>query len=292
MTFRQVIDPFNAGIKGAEILLCLARSSRLQLEQCLTLDLLLHNATLAKQQAIRRGEEDEANLFLGFECAIGAVRSELMMWILLKRDMPNEAWDRLVAAQMGCLDATRAHTAFADCERRLEALEQLEGQIFPPQVFMSAGFVSNRLDCSICGERYSKCEHLRGMPHMGQFCEVIQRNPRGDHVAQVKTPADKRCRIVSVKTKDGHRDKLSWEITPYKDGELFKEEDPLEAQMILMAFDRFPYLTATETILGPQLPASKSEPGELAAAEDDGELERSVVRDWTDHRRDGDIFAI
>lgn len=279
MSLEQVLDYFNAGIKEAEIFLCLARSSKLQLEQCFALDLLSYNATRIKHEAVRRGNENDANLFLGFECAIGAVRSELMMWILLKRDMPNEAWDRLVAAQMGCLDATRAHIGFAHCEQRLNDLEQLEGQIFPPQTFMSAGFVSNRLDCSVCGERYSKCEHLRGKPYMGQFCEVIHRNPRGDHVALVKTPADKRCRVVSFKTKDGHQDKLSWEITPYREDEVFKEDDTLEAQSILLAADRYPYLVPTEKILDPQLQALILGSGLLTAAEVEEEIEKTVVRD-------------
>ncbi|MBN3569211.1 hypothetical protein SB461_32210 [Burkholderia cenocepacia] len=251
MTLKQVVDYLNAGIEKAEVFLCLARSSKLQVEQCLALDLLSRIATRVKHEAVRHGDENNANLFLGFECAIGAVRSELMMWILLKRDMPNEAWNLLVAAQMGCLDATRAHIGFAHCEHRLNDLERLEGQIFPPQVFMSAGFVADRLDCSICGERYSKCEHLRGKPYMGQFCEVIHRNPRADHVAVVKTPADKRCRVISFKTKEGHRDKLSWEITPYADDEVIKEDDALEVQSILLTDDRYPYMTPTERVLGP-----------------------------------------
>lgn len=269
MTLPQVVEHFNKGIEDAEIFLCLARSSALQLEQCLALDLLLYNATRIKHEAVRRNEEDYANLFLGFECSIGAVRSELMMWLLLKRDRPNEAWDRLVAAEMGCLDATRAHQGFSHCAQRLKALEQLEGQLFPPQMFMSAGFVSDRLDCSICGERYSKCRHLRGMPYMGQFCEVIHRNPRGHHVATVKAPADKRCRVVSFKTKDGHRDKMSWEITPYKESEIFEENGPLEAEMIFLALDRYPYLAPTEKVLGPHFPQLKSE--EVAATADEGD---------------------
>ncbi|EAA7596743.1 hypothetical protein H1385_003157 [Salmonella enterica] len=258
MTFEEVINFFNNGIKEAEIFLCLARSSQLQLEQCLALDLLLYTATRIKHEEVHRGKEDNANLFLGFECAIGAVRSELMMWILLKLDMPNEAWDQLVAAQMGCLDASRAHRGFAHCEQRREVLEQLEDKIFPPQVFISAGFVSDRLDCSICGERYSQCEHLRGKPYMGQFCEVIHRNLRGDHVALVEAPEDKRCRVVSVKIKDGYQDKLSMETTPFKEGELFKEGDPLETKTVILALDRYPYLASTEKILGTQFPALKS----------------------------------
>lgn len=250
MTFQQAIDHFNSGIRAAEIFLFPARSSRLQLEQCVALDLLQYNATRLKRQAAQHGEEDAANLFLGFECAIGAIRSELLMWLLLKRDMPNEAWDCLVAAQMACLDATRAHSGFVDCARRLNALEQLEGQIFPPQAFLSAGFVSKRLDCSICGERYSKCQHLRGKPYMGEFCEVIHHEPQGDHVAFVQVPADKRCRVVSFKAKEGHRDKLSWEAEPYQDGEVFNEEDPLEAHTVFLTLDRYPYLAPTQKVLG------------------------------------------
>lgn len=268
MTLTQVVDYFNAGIKDAEVFLCLARSSKLQLAQCLNLDLLLHNATRIKHEAVRRGDENSANLFLGFECAIGAVRSELMMWILLKRDMPNEAWDCMVAAQMGCLDATRAHRGFADSERRWKDLERLEGQIFPPQTFMSAGFVAKGLECSICGGRYSKCEHLRGKPYMGRFCEVIHRDLRGDHVALVETPADKRCRVVSLKTKDGHRDKLSWDITPYANDEVFEENETLEVHGIFLTTDRYPYMVPTENIISVQLQAliSESVSGVLGAS--------------------------
>lgn len=249
ITLKQLIDYFNKRIQDAENLSSPARSSQLQSKQCLALDALLHSATQIKHEMIRRGDEGTANLFLGFECVIGGIRSELLMWILLKRDLPNEAWDRLVAVQMAYLDATRAHRGFAHCEQRLRELEEIEARIFPPQVFTSAGFVSERLDCSICGERYSKCQHLRGMPYMGEFCEIIHRDPRSDHVAIVKHPADKRCRVVSFRTKDGHRDKLSLEITPYKEGEQFNEGDPLEAKMIFLALDRYPYLAATEKIL-------------------------------------------
>jgi hypothetical protein len=267
VSLSQIIDHFNSGIKEAENFCCPARSSSLQREQCLALDLLLHNATLNKHRAANRGDENCANFFLGFECAIGAVRAQLMMWILLKQDRPDEAWGQLVAAQMGSLDATRAHMSFAHCERNLKDLEELEDKIFPPQVFMSAGFVADRLDCSICGGRYGKCGHLRGKPYMGEFCEVVHRNIRGDHAAITETPADKRCRVVSVKTKDGHRNKLSWEITPFEDGESFAEGEPLEAAFVLLSADRFPYLTPSQKILDPQPLEPDSESGESEPAD-------------------------
>lgn len=249
MNLQQAIEYFNGVIAGAERYRRLANSSNLQLEQCRALDSLQLNATHFKHESIRHGDEDSANLFLGYECAIGAVRSELLMCILLKRDMPNEAWDQLVAAQMGCMDANRAHRGFVNCQQRLEDLNQYENLIFPAQSFMSAGFISDSLECSICGKAYAKCQHLRGKPYMGQFCEINHRNPRGDHASLVDSPADKRCRVTSIQIKEGYQDKLSGEITPYEGDELYDEEGPLICRSILMALDRYPYLTSTTKIL-------------------------------------------
>lgn len=254
MSLPEVIDHFNKGISEAENLLCLARSSRLQHEQSLTLDLLIYNVAKAKQIAITNQDEDSANLFLGFECAIGAIRSELMMYVLLKRDDSNAAWDCLVAAQMACLDAMRAHHGFSNCAKRLTQLQDLEKLLFPPQFFLSAGFVSSRLDCSICGKPTSECSHLRGRPYMGQLCEFIHRQPHGDHVALVEVPADKRCRMVSFKTKDGHRDRITWQLTPYKEGENYSEDETLEVSSIILSLQRFPYMEPAEKVLGPLFP--------------------------------------
>lgn len=246
---KELIEQFNSGIEQAENLCCISRSSRLQLEQSLALDSMLTNATKLKHQAINRKDEDSANLFLGFACVIGAVRSELLMYILIKRDMPNEGWGQYVAARMAYADAIRAHKGFEHCEHRLETLVQLEETLFPPQVFMSAGFVSDGLNCSICGEPYSKCEHLRGKPYMGEFCEVVHRNPRADHVSIVKTPADRRCRVISLKTRDGHRDKMTWETAPYKEGEQYVEDEGLEISGCFLSLERYPYLVSTKEIL-------------------------------------------
>lgn len=249
MTLDQVIEYFNKIIAEGEIYRFVARSSKLQIEQCRKLDVLQYNARQIKLDAIDRADEDLANLFLGYVCVIGSLRSELLMYIELKRDRPQSAWDQLIASQMGCADAIRAHGGFAHCQQRLDDLEALETTLFPPQVFMSAGFIAERLDCSICGDRYSDCEHLRGRPYMGRFCEVIHRNPQGDHAAIVDRPADKRCRLLSFKTKDGHQNKLSWEKTPFKDDEHFDEDGPLETHSILMVFERYPYLKSTSEVL-------------------------------------------
>ncbi|TDY85005.1 UNVERIFIED_ORG: hypothetical protein DFO49_5055 [Herbaspirillum seropedicae] len=249
LTLNEAIQYFNAGIEKAEIYLSPARDSKLQLARCHEMDFLQQQATRIKIDAIQQNDENVANLFLAFECAIGAVRAELLMWLLLKQEKPNKAWDQLISAQIACLDATRAHTGFSHCSDRLQKLQNIEETIFPPQVFLSAGFVAQALECSICRQRYGTCGHLRGKPYMGMFCEVIHRGIQGDHVAIVEVPADKRCRIVSFKTKDGHRDRLSWDITPYAAGETHEDGGPLHANTIFMSLNRYPYLTSSRKVL-------------------------------------------
>ncbi|SFS24134.1 hypothetical protein [Pseudomonas sp. NFACC42-2] len=252
MQLIEIINHFNSGVNETEYLLSPARSSKLQLQQCYKLDSLIYQAASLKDQAAARENEGNANLFLGFMCALGGLRSELLMWIFLKKDMPNEAWDCLVSAQMGHLDATRSDKGFSHLAEKIQCLEDLEENLFPPQAFLSAGFVSNRLDCSICLQRYSKCDHLRGKAYLGQFCEVIHRDPQGDHVALVDIPADKRCRVTSFKTETGFRDKLTWEIEPYSDGESYEDNNKLETKSTIMVFNRYPYLEPTINILSPE----------------------------------------
>lgn len=253
MNLQDIIQHINAFTHDAENLLSPARSSSLQLEKCLSLDELIYQIEQFRLQAIERASEADANTFLGFLGSIGGLRSELLMWILLKKDSPNKAWDCLISAQMGYHDASRADPGFSHLTERKSLLETMETSLFPPQSFVSAGFVSSRIDCSICLQRYSKCEHLRGKPYMGKFCEVIHRNPVGDHIALVETPADKRCRITSFRTKDGYRDKMSWDVTPSDSNERPLSEESREVKSIMMVLQPYPYLATTLEVLGPEL---------------------------------------
>lgn len=90
---------------------------------------------------------------------------------------------------------------------------------------------------------------------MAQLCEFIHREPRGDHVALLEVPADKRCRIVSIKTKDGHKDRITLEVTPYKEGESYSENGALEVSAIFLALQRFPYMEPVERLLGALAPS-------------------------------------
>lgn len=188
-----------------------ARDSSLQCEAVDRLDSLLKEARDEKELAIQKDEEDYANFILACESAIIAVRSELKMWVLLKEEDPNSAWDQLIDAQMACTDAVRAHDEFSHFEHHVARLEAIEKLVFPPQVFVSSGVVVKTQECSICGNEYEECSHLLGRPYMGKFCYVIARDLEIDHISVVKQPADKRCRVRSFTTPDGlERDRMTW----------------------------------------------------------------------------------
>jgi hypothetical protein len=164
--------------------------------------------------AIINSDENYANLLLGFECGINCIISEIAMWILLKEEKPDNAWDQLISAQDYAIWAARSHSGFrkfTHLYRRLEAIEQL---VFPNQVFVSSGMIVKRQECSICGGEYGECDHLAGKPYTGIFCSIIPRGIEFNHVAIVKDPADKRCRMMNFETENGVRNRMTWVITP------------------------------------------------------------------------------
>ena len=208
------IESFNAILADCQSLSCMARDSGLQRDACTELRSLLARASELKANAVAVGDEDSANLFLGFECAASSVYSELRMWLLLKEENPNEAWSALIDAQMAATSAARAHRGFMHLLHQHARLEAIEKLVFPPQVFLSAGWIVGRQECSICAAEYGTCDHLVGKPYMGRLCSIVARELQGNHVAIVKHPADKKCRVITFEVEGGKRDRMTWKIEP------------------------------------------------------------------------------
>ena len=166
-----------------------------------------------KAIAINANQEEYANALLGCECIIGALQAELRMWILLKQGEPDKAWDQLIAAQKACMAAARAHDGFGEASSQLwRRLDRLEHVMFPPQAFLSSGLILEEFHCSICENGYEVCSHIRGLPYMGQFCQVVITKAEVDHVSLVDSPNDKRCRVVLVGVEGGMRNQMTWLI--------------------------------------------------------------------------------
>lgn len=216
---KRVISELNSIIESIEILNNIARDSELQRNACNALDALYGRIESLKSGAIAEGDEDTANLLLGFECVTEFLRSEITMWLLLKSDQPDEAWRSLIDAQRAAGDAVRAHQGFEHLRGQVEKLHQIETLVFPPQVFTSVGIVVRCRRCSICGEEYGECAHLVGKPYMGRICHtVITEIEKVDHVAIVSEPANKNCRVTSFSVPGGMRNRMTWKIDPTAEG--------------------------------------------------------------------------
>jgi hypothetical protein len=212
--FGREVAHLNDVIEECENYLFITRDTDLQKQALEKLRESQARASEQKQVAINSSDNDFSNLFLGFECVFNCLASELMMWINLKEGNPDQAWDNLVSAQNSAVASVRAHSGFSHNRAHVQRLEEIEKIVFPPQVFVSAGLIVNKQECSICGVEYGECDHLAGRPYGGRFCSIIARDFTANHVAVVRVPADKRCRITNFRTAEGTRNRLTWKIDP------------------------------------------------------------------------------
>lgn len=208
----QLIEEFNKIIKEAELFRYITRCSELQITTRKTLETFRLRILEMKSEAIEKQNEDLANLLLGYSCVVEALLEEIEMWLFLKQEEPDKAWDKLIAAQALSIAAARTHEGFGHLVHHHRRLELMEELLFPAQVFVSAGMTIKFQECSICGKDYEDCEHLKGMPYMGEFCSAIIRDIEPDHVAIVERPADKSCRITQVQVNGNMRNRMTWRV--------------------------------------------------------------------------------
>ena len=208
------VSRFNEAIKLGQTLSFITRAAELQEEACHAMTGLCRDAAEIKADVVAGGDEDAANFMLCLECAIGAVLSELKMYLALKRDEPDAAWDLLISAQNAATAAVRAHDSGEVMNPFLARLAAVEHVVFPPQVFSSAGFHIRRAICSLCNDDYAKCGHLKGRPYMGEFCTMIIAEADLQEVSILSNdPNDKRCRVTSFSVKGGKRDRMTWRVS-------------------------------------------------------------------------------
>lgn len=206
------VEEFNKALGEATVFLSITRCSELQRGAVESLNEFQSKVLEMKSKAIADSDENLANMLLGYECVIVSLMAELEMWILLKQDDPDNAWNSLVEAQMSSIHAVRAHAGFSHLIQHFQRLEAIEQLVFPPQVFISSGMIVKHQECSICGDEYENCEHLKGKPYMGKFCCIIVRDAKLDHASIVEHPADKRCRVMNVDAEGGKRNWMSRRI--------------------------------------------------------------------------------
>lgn len=210
---------FNRLAEEVLPLLYVARSGNLQRRAIIDADELIERIEQVRIAAIIAQDAAVANTVLALTCLGQALASELRMYVLLKSDEPEKAWEMLVSAQQKVDAAMRADRSLTALGAKATQLRLLEERLFPPQTFTSIGLLAKTQRCSICRRDYDDCDHVAGHAYVGRFCSIVPEGIATDHVAIVEHPADRRCRLTSQGVPGkGMRNMIFWEIAPSEDG--------------------------------------------------------------------------
>ena len=216
-------NKFNETVIECQKFCYITRAKELQVQARDRLIPLKAEAGQIKEKTIAGMYEDAANAMLSYEEMTEALINELSMWIALKDDEPAAAWDFLVDAQMSAITAMQAHSVADHLEGYSMHLSALEKHMFPNHGFCSIGAIVRKSECSVCGQEYGECDHLKGRPYMGRICAEHVKEFELEEVSIVFNPGIKHCRITSIIDDEGiTRDTLTWKVianTSYPQGE-------------------------------------------------------------------------
>ena len=191
------------------------RAIELQEQAIYDIKQLVQDGETLKAKFVSINEEQLANKMLFYELCAKAVAAELRMWVLLKKDQPDEAWNALIDAQDN-VGFARRFDDWADeqnLNKYLDLLKQIQLIVFPPQAFFSVGVSIKSSECSICESPYGDCEHMAGEVYSGTMCARKVTSADVREVSLVSDPVDRRCRVTSFTDDEGNtRDKMTWRI--------------------------------------------------------------------------------
>lgn len=179
------------------------RATELQLRTVNLLTQSLKQINEVKEHFISQQQESISNTLFTYELYFESVLFQINMVLELKNNEPSKAWEYLVKSQVSAQAALRI--GFRNEEILMQHSQKLlmdEKTYFPPQLFVSAGFMIHGSKCSICQDEYELCNHIRGMAYMGEMCSEILNHAELVEVSVVENPADKMCRATTV-TIDG-----------------------------------------------------------------------------------------
>jgi hypothetical protein len=208
------IEHFESVTYDAKKFFYMARAKELQEDACQNLLRLRGQVTDLKNEFIAQGDEESSNTLLSAEYILDAFISELRTWIALKEDNASAAWDFFVDAQMAAHIAIQAHAFGERLNHYIYRLEAVEKILFPHITFVSPGFVIESGECSICGQPYGDCDHIKGRAYMGQMC--VNNVTKIKHVREVSIvdePASKHCRVLNFTDNGITRDIMTWRVT-------------------------------------------------------------------------------
>ncbi len=175
--------------------------TEIQKEEVETLKKYREDLKNLKKDFVSRKLENEANLVYCLDNSLLALQCELEMLICLKEDKMDEAWAKLVKAQVVYGTVIRNCPAdFQTPNGYIERLNQYEKLLFPNLFFHSTGGIIKKSHCSICGQSLSKCHHIKGKLYMGEMCTRVITEMELEEISLVEDPANKLCRVLTIET--------------------------------------------------------------------------------------------
>ena len=216
MTYRPILE-------GCQNFLYFVRGIEFQIEAVNKLEQLIKEVMTIKAHMIENQDEDAANCCLSLEMVAKALIHEIKMWISLKEDRTGDAWDELISAETAADMAISAHPISNNMIDYIFRLKEFEKILFPKVIFLSPGYVILSSRCSICGNEYGTCDHLKGLPYMGQICVDEITDTQIAEVSIVATPANRHCRIYKMKVDGAMRDIFTWRVMEFHNNDGQKE---------------------------------------------------------------------
>ena len=173
-------------------------------EQLSSLIKLKSTISQTKYQFIHQQNENNANKWYSIEEICLSIIEALKMFILLKENDPDAAWNHLIDAQNRAHWSNNAYQLSSFLQKEcISRFHNIEVVLFPPQIFQSVSMVTVKSECSICNQDFSQCDHIRGEVYMGESCtETATEIGEVHHVAFVEHPDDKCCRLTHTGNKN------------------------------------------------------------------------------------------
>ena len=174
---------------------CYSRGIEFQKQSISELENFKSEIEEQKGKAVSVEDNDSSNAFESLNLVTQAMICEFEMWVHLKSENFDEAWDFLIDAQNNAVWSMQAHEINGHLTKYVSRLNLLEKVLFPPQLFFSDRSVISKSECSICQKSIDDCEHLKGKFYMGKQCvEIIGQIDKIHAYDIVKDPANKKCR--------------------------------------------------------------------------------------------------
>lgn len=188
---KEVLETVNGGLHHAYC----SCGIELQREHVERLESLHHRLKTLRHHFIDQSDEGWANATFRAQMLVSGTKNFLEVWVRLKEVENVKAWDSLVEAENDFEIAQRIRFDSETCEI-LQRLLAIEKTVFPPQTFFSSAYTYLEAFCSICGQLYGECGHVRGRIYMGQICRRTIPKSKFTEFSIVSAPRDKRCRVA------------------------------------------------------------------------------------------------